>query len=339
MKYKLLGNTGLKVSTLCLGTMNYGGRGHFAVMGNLDQPAADEQIKYCVDQGINLIDTANVYSAGLSEEMTGQAIQNLGINRDDLVLATKVRAGMGKGPNDRGLSRKHIIMQAEASLKRLKTDYIDLYQIHSSDPLTPIEETLHALDDLVKSGKVRYIGASNVAAWHLMKALAYSACNKLARFNSLQAQYSVATRDVERELVPLIEDQHVGMLIWSPLYGGLLSGKYSKEDALGGKGRLAGFNLQPPVIERAFKVLDVLHPMAKEKGASVAQLALAWLLARPAVISVIIGANKIEQLHDNLKAIDVAFTTDELKLLHEASKLPDEYPGSVVEAMSGDRKI
>ncbi len=338
MKYKVLGNTGLKVSTLCLGTMNFGGRGHFKVMGNLDQPAVDEQIKFAVDAGINFIDTANVYSSGLSEEMIGQSIRNLNLNRDDLVLATKVRAGMGSGANDRGLSRKHIMAQAEASLKRLGTDYIDLYQIHSSDPLTPIEETLRALDDLVRSGKVRYIGASNVAAWHLMKALGYSTYNHVEKFVSLQAQYSVATRDVERELVPLLKDQQLGLLVWSPLYGGLLSGKYTRKEAEDQKGRLAGFNIQPPVIDRAYKVLDILHPMAESKGATVAQLALAWLLWQPAVTSIIIGANKIAQLEDNLKSIDIQFTEAELQQLDEASRLPSEYPGNVVEAMSGDRK-
>lgn len=338
MKYKVLGNTGLKVSTLCLGTMNFGGRGHFKVIGNLDQPEVDAQMKFAVDAGINFIDTANVYSNGLSEEMIGQSIRNLNLNRDDLVIATKVRAGMGSGANDRGLSRKHIMAQAEASLKRLGTDYIDLYQIHSSDPLTPIEETLRALDDLVRSGKVRYIGASNVAAWHLMKALAYSTYNHVEKFVSLQAQYSVATRDVERELVPLLKDQQLGLLVWSPLYGGLLSGKYTRKEAEDQKGRLAGFNIQPPVIERAYKVLDILHPMAENKGATVAQLALAWLLWQPAVTSVIIGANKIAQLEDNLKSIDIQFTEAELQQLDEASRLPSEYLGNVVDAMSGDRK-
>ncbi len=338
MNYNLLGNTGLKVSALCLGTMNFGGKGYFKVMGSLDQQAADEQIGFAVDAGINFIDTANVYSAGMSEEMIGRSIQNLNIKRDDLILATKVRGGMGAGPNDRGLSRKHLLTQVEESLKRLKTDYIDLYQIHSSDPATPIEETLKILDDLVRSGKVRYIGASNIAAWHLMKALGYSKYEHKERFESLQAQYSLASRDAERELIPLLQDQQVGLMVWSPLYGGLLSGKYTRQDAEQNKGRLAGFNLQPALINKAFTILDVLHPMAESKGTSVAELALAWLLHQPVVTSVIIGANKLSQLESNVRAIEIKFSDKELQQLNIVSQLTPEYPGNVVEAMAGDRK-
>lgn len=338
MQYKVLGNTGLKVSILCLGTMNYGGKGYFKAMGNLEQPAVDEQLKISVEAGINFIDTANVYSEGISEEMVGQAVRNLGLKRDDLVLATKVRAGMGKGPNDRGLSRKHIFQQADASLKRLQTDYIDLYQIHASDPLTPIEETIRALDDLVRSGKVRYIGASNMAAWHLMKAIDYSVYKEKEKFISLQAQYSIASRDIEREIVPLLQDQQLGLLVWSPLYGGLLSGKYSRQDMEDKKGRIGAFNLSPVVIDRAVKILDLLRPMAESKGTTVAQLSLAWLLHQPVVTSTIIGANTMEQLEGNIKAIDVKFSAEELQQLNDISQLPTEYPASVVEAMSGDRK-
>lgn len=282
MKYKLLGDIGLKVSTLCLGTMQYGGKGFFSVMGNLQQADVDEQVKAAVDAGINFIDTANVYSEGLSEELIGQAIQNLNLTRDDLVLATKVRGGMGKGQNDRGLSRKHIFLQIEASLKRLKTNYIDLYQIHSLDPLTPIEETLRVLDDLVRSGKVRYIGASNIAAWQLMKALAYSEHRQIEKFVSLQANYSLDTRELEREVIPLLNDQRVGLMVWSPLSGGLLTGKY-KRNGKDEEGRYKTFEYQPIHKERAFDILDVLSPMADKKEKSIAQLALAWLLQQPAV--------------------------------------------------------
>lgn len=337
MKYKLLGNTGLKVSTLCLGTMNYGGKGFFSAMGNLDQDAVDEQVKYTVDAGINFIDSANVYSEGLSEEMVGQAIKNLGLQRDDLVLATKVRGGMGKGANDRGLSRKHILQQVEASLQRLQTDYIDLYQMHSADPLTSIEETLRVLDDLVRCGKVRYIGASNMQAWLLMKALAYSTYHRLEKFASLQANYTLDTRDIEREIIPLLNDQQVGLMVWSPLSGGLLSGKY-KRNGQDEEGRLTTFKYQPVNKERAFNILDVLHPMADNKGTSVAQLALAWLLHQPAVTSVIIGANKLSQLEDNIKSVDVLFSEEELQQLAEVSKLPLEYPGMVAEILAADRK-
>jgi aryl-alcohol dehydrogenase-like predicted oxidoreductase len=336
MKYKILGNTGLKVSTLCLGTMNYGGKGFFGYMGNLDQNAVDEQIKAVTKAGVNFIDTANIYSEGLSEIMIGQAIKNLAINRDDLVLATKVRGTVGKGQNDLGLSKKHIIQQVEASLKRLGTDYIDLYQIHTADPLTPIEETLKTLDDLVRSGKIRYFGASNMAAWQLMKGLAHSQYNYLDRFASLQANYSLDVRDVEREIVPLLTDQKVGLLVWSPLSGGLLTGKY-KRNGQKEEGRLNSFPFPPFHEERAYDVLDVLTPMAEQKQASIAQLALAWLLHQPVVSSVIIGATKLHQLQDNLKSVDLTFTEAELNQLNEASKLPVEYPANVLEIMTMDR--
>ncbi|GGI29171.1 aldo/keto reductase [Pedobacter mendelii] len=336
MKYKVLGNTGLKVSTLCLGTMNFGGKGFFGYMGNLDQNAVDEQIKTVIEAGVNFIDTANIYSEGLSEIMIGKAIKNLSINRDDLVLATKVRGSMGKSENDRGLSKKHIIQQVEGSLKRFGTDYIDLYQIHTADPLTPIEETIRTLDDLVRSGKIRYFGASNISAWQLMKGLAYSQYNHLDRFASLQANYSLDVRDAEREIIPLLKDQKVGMMIWSPLSGGLLTGKY-KRDGNKEAGRLNSFPFPPFHEDRAYDVLDVLTPMAVQKNVSVPQLALAWLLHQPVVSSVIIGATKIKQLQDNLKSVQVIFTDDELNILNEVSKLPVEYPANVLEAMTSDR--
>lgn len=336
MKYRILGNTGLKVSVLCLGTMNYGGKGFFGYMGNLAQDQVDEQINTATQAGVNFIDTANIYSEGLSELMIGQAIKNLSINRDDLVLATKVRGSMGKSENDRGLSKKHIIQQVEGSLKRLRTDYIDLYQIHTADPLTPIEETIRTLDDLVRSGKIRYFGASNISAWQLMKGLAYSQYNHLDRFASLQVNYSLDVRDIEREIGPLLQDQKVGMMVWSPLSGGLLTGKYSREGQKE-EGRLKSFPFPPFHEERAFKVLDALIPMAEQKQVSVSQLALAWLLHRPVVSSVIIGATKLHQLQDNLKCIDVTLTQGELNLLDEISKLPVEYPGNVIEVMSMDR--
>jgi len=336
MKYNILGNTGLKVSALCLGTMNYGGKGFFGYMGNLRQNAVDEQIKTAIEAGINFIDTANIYSEGLSETMIGQSIKNLAINRDDLVLATKVRGAMGAGQNDKGLSKKHIMQQVDASLKRLGTDYIDLYQIHTADPLTPIEETIRTLDDLVRSGKIRYFGASNIAAWQLMKGLAYSQYNHLDRFASLQANYSLDVRDVEREIVPLLLDQKVGMMIWSPLSGGLLTGKY-KRGGQKEEGRLNSFPFPPFHEERAYDVLDVLMTMAEQKEASVSQLALAWLLHQPVVSSIIIAATKINQLKENIQALDVVFTPDELNILNNVSKLPLEYPGNVIDVMTADR--
>lgn len=331
MKYKVLGNTGLKVSELCLGTMTFGGKGFFKVMGSLGQDSVDQLVKKAVDSGINFIDTANVYSEGLSEELTGQAIRNLGLNRDDLILATKVRGAMGQGPNDQGLTRKHIMQQVEASLKRLNTDYIDLYQIHSFDPITPFEETLNTLDDLVRSGKVRYVGASNLSAWQLMKAVGYSKYNDKAKFVSMQSYYSLAGRDIERELVPLLDDQKIGLMVWSPLAAGLLSGKYNRNGESETGGRLTNFASFPVDRERAFNIIDVLQPMAESKGVTVAQLSLSWLLHQSAVTSVIIGANKIEQLEDNLQSVNIVFSVEELQILEEVSKLSVEYPGWMLE--------
>jgi len=339
MKYNLLGNTGLKVSELCLGTMTFGGKGYFKAIGSLGQEPVDALMKRAIDGGINFIDTANVYSEGLSEELTGKSIRNLGLHRDDLILATKVRGKMGDGPNDSGLTRKHIIQQAEASLRRLQVDYIDLYQIHSYDPLTPLEETLSALDGLVRSGKVRYIGASNLAAWQLMKALAYCEVHRIAKFVSVQAYYTIAGRDLERELLPLIRDQHIGLMVWSPLAGGLLSGKYKRDKEKDASGRRANFDFPPVNRDRAFDIIDLLQPMAVAKNTTVAGLALAWLLHQPAVTTVIIGANKMEQLEDNLKSIEVKFTPEELITLDKVSQLPPEYPGWMLERTGGDRKI
>jgi aryl-alcohol dehydrogenase-like predicted oxidoreductase len=338
MKYKILGNTGLKVSELCLGTMTFGGKGYWTAIGQLAQNPVDELMKRSVEAGINFIDTANVYSEGLSEEMTGRAIRNLGLKRDDLVIATKVRGKMGEGPNNTGLTRKHIMQQAEESLRRLNMDYIDLYQIHGYDPLTPLEETLRALDDLVQSGKVRYIGCSNLAAWQLMKALSYSTYKDSAKFVSLQAYYTIAGRDLERELIPLLQDQKLGLMVWSPLAGGLLSGKYGRNVQGPEDSRRINFDFPPVNKEKAFDIIDVMQPIAAAKEISVAQLALAWLLHQPAVTSVIIGAKKPEQLEDNLKSIDVQLTTEELQKLDEISKLPPEYPGWMLERQGADRK-
>jgi aryl-alcohol dehydrogenase-like predicted oxidoreductase len=341
MKYNLLGNTGLKVSELCLGTMTFGGNsGIWANIGKLDQQSVDDQMKTALDAGINFIDTANVYSDGISEQLTGQSIRNVGANRHDLVIATKVRGRVDPGPNGIGLTRKHILQEVEKSLRRLNTDYIDLYQIHGYDELTPLEDTLETLDILVKSGKVRYIGASNLAAWHLMKSLAYSQHNRVAKFVSLQAYYTVAGRDLERELVPLMLDQKVGLMVWSPLAGGFLSGKYTRENAnkLSEGNRREAFDFPPVDKEKAYDIIDVLQTMTKAKNASVAQLALAWLLHQPVVTTVIIGAKKPEQLLDNLKAVDVKFTADELKKIDEVSRLRPEYPQWMIDRQGGDRK-
>ena len=337
MKYNLLGNTGLKVSELCLGTMTFGGRGMWTAIGTLPQDVVNGLVKEAVDAGINFLDTANVYSEGLSEKLTGQAIRDLGLKREDLVIATKVRGMMGTGPNQSGLSRKHILQQADESLARLNIDYIDLYQIHGFDPLTPWEETLAALDHLIQNGKVRYIGCSNLAAWQIMKSLGISAQQHLMKFVSLQAYYTIAGRDLERELVPMLLDQKMGLMVWSPLAGGFLSGKYSR-NATSSEGRRANFDFPPVNKEKAFDIIDTMQTMAQDKNASVAQIALAWLLHQTVVTSVIIGANKTEQLMDNLKAVDIKFTSDELVQLDNVSRLAPEYPGWMIERQTADRK-
>lgn len=338
MQYKLLGKTGLKVSELCLGTMTFGGRGTWTAIGTLPQDEVNDLVKQSVDAGINFIDTANVYSEGLSEKMTGQALRDLGLKRDDLVIATKVRAKMGEGPNSSGLSRKHILQQAEESLQRLNMDYIDLYQIHGFDPLTPFEETLEAMDNLVKSGKVRYIGCSNLAAWQIMKALGISAREHLSKFVSLQAYYTIAGRDLEREIVPMLLDQGMGLMVWSPLAGGLLSGKYTRNNVEKGEGRRANFDFPPVNKEKAFDIIDVMQKIAKDKKVSVAQIALSWLLHQRVVTTVIIGAKRQDQLTDNLNSVNVRLTEDELKRLNEVSRLEPEYPGWMLERQGADRR-
>jgi aryl-alcohol dehydrogenase-like predicted oxidoreductase len=334
MKYKQLGRTGLLVSELCFGTMTFGGKGFWTVIGQLLQDAANDLIDRALDAGINFIDTANVYSEGESEKILGKA---LGKRRADIVLATKVLSRMGPGPNETGLSRAHIMQAVEDSLTRLGTDYIDLYQIHGFDALTPMEETLRALDDLVHSGKVRYIGCSNLAAWQLTKSLWISDKFNLHRFESLQAYYTIAGRDLEREVVPLLEDQKLGLMVWSPLAGGLLTGKFDREGKGPVEARRAEFDFPPVDKERAFDLVDVMREIADEKNVTVAQVALSWLLHQPVVTSVIIGAKTPEQLADNLASPDVVLSDEDLARLREASELPPEYPGWMLTRQSRHR--
>jgi len=326
MNYRLLGRTGLRVSELCFGTMTFGGKSFWSNIGKQGQAEADQLVGKVLDSGINFIDTANVYSEGESEKITGRA---LGVRRKDVVLATKLRGRIGPGPNDRGLSRKHVMDAIDASLTRLGTDYIDLYQIHGFDRRTPFDETLRALDSLIQAGKVRYIGCSNLAAWHIMKSLGISQRHGWARFDSLQAYYTIAGRDLEREVIPLLTDQEMGLLVWSPLAGGFLTDKYAS-----GKGpdeaRRANFDFPPLDKERALKCIAVMQEVGKAHESSVARIALAWLLHQKAVTSVIIGAKSQQQLEDNLKSIDVRLSSDELKRLDEVSALPPEYPGWMV---------
>lgn len=334
MRYKVLGRTGLLVSELCLGAMTFGGQGFWTVIGQTPQEEVNTLVDRAIDGGINFIDTANVYSEGLSETMLGKALKG---KRHNVVVATKVFGRMGEGPNELGLSRGHIMKSVEDSLRRLDTDYIDLYQIHGFDPLTPLDETLRALDDLVRSGKVRYIGCSNLAAWQIMKAVSYSDHNGLARFQSVQAYYTIAGRDLEREIIPMVKDQNIGVLVWSPLAGGLLSGKFDR-DGEGPEGaRRANFDFPPVDKDRAFNVVDVMREVAAEYEVSVAQIALAWLLHQSAVTSVIIGAKRLDQLEDNLKAPLVRLTDEHLKKLDEVSALPREYPGWMLERQGSNR--
>ncbi len=334
MNYRPLGRTGLRVSELCFGTMTFGGEGMFKAIGSTEQAEADRLVGVCIDAGINFFDTANVYSAGRAEQILGKA---LGARRKDVVVATKVRGRVGAGPNAVGLSRGHIMDAINASLRRLDTDYIDLYQIHGYDALTPLEETLRALDDLVRTGKVRYIGASNLAAWHLMKALGISQRDGLARFETLQAYYSIAGRDLERELVPLMESEQVGLLVWSPLAGGFLSGKFGR-DKKGPEGaRRASFNFPPVDETRGYAVLDVLADVAREQEVSVARVALAWLLHQRVTTSVIVGARNEAQLRDNLAAPELRLSGDQITRLNTTSALPPEYPGWMITVQARDR--
>ncbi|HEY6453132.1 MAG TPA: aldo/keto reductase [Steroidobacteraceae bacterium] len=327
MRYNLLGQTGLYVSELCLGTMTFGGKGRWENIGRLQLDEASVLVKKSFDAGINFIDTANVYSFGESESLTGQAIRKLGLPRDELVIATKATGVMNELPNGRGQSRYHLMNEVEASLKRLQLDHIDLYQLHSFDPLTPLEEALSTLNDLVRSGKVRYIGLCNMAAWHIMKALAISDRRDWARFESVQAYYTLAGRDLEREIVPLLQDQKLALMVWSPLAGGLLTGKYTADGKAPAGARRVNFDF--PVVDkpRAFRCIDAMRPIAQVHGVSVAQVALAWLLARPAVTTVIIGAKTVEQLEDNIASTRLHLGAEELESLEAASRLPSEYPG------------
>jgi aryl-alcohol dehydrogenase-like predicted oxidoreductase len=338
MRMKKFGNTGLVVSELCLGAMTFGGsEGIWAHIASVGQASADELVKAAIDGGVNFFDTANVYSGGRSEEILGQSLRNLGIPRDQFVLATKVLGRAGPGVNQLGLSRYHIMAALDASLKRLQLDHVDLYQIHGTDPLTPIEETLDALDDCVRAGKVRYLGVSNHAAWHIAKSLGISERKALARFESIQAYYSIAGRELEREIVPLANDQHLAILPWSPLAGGLLSGKF-KADGQGPEGaRRTTFDFPPVDREKAFRIIDVMRPISVRHEVSVARVALAWLLHQSAVTSVIIGAKTREQLADNIAASEVKLSTEDLSALNEVSALAREYPGWMVERMGSDR--
>jgi aryl-alcohol dehydrogenase-like predicted oxidoreductase len=335
MRLNQLGNTGLFVSELCLGTMTFGGgEGMWRAIGALNQSESDALVARAIESGINFLDTADVYAEGLAEQITGQALRNLAIPRESVVIATKVYGATGPGPNNRGASRLHIIDGVKASLKRLQMDHIDLYQIHGFDPATPIEETIRALDTLVQHGHVRYVGVSNWAAWQIAKAVGIAERLGLARFESLQAYYTLAGRDLEREIIPMLDSEKIGLLVWSPLAGGLLSGKYQRDGKASTEGRRAAFDFPPVEQERAYACIDAMKPMADQRKISIAQIAIAWLLHQKVVTSVIIGAKRLDQLNDNIAAADVTLDETEIETLNKVSALPREYPGWMLDRQS-----
>jgi aryl-alcohol dehydrogenase-like predicted oxidoreductase len=336
MEYRQLGRSGLRISCLSLGTMTFGGRGDFAKVGSTGAADARRQVDECLDAGINLIDTADIYSHGLSEEIVGAAIEG---RRDRVLVATKARMNMGDGANDAGLSRHHLIEACEASLRRLGVDHIDLYQLHEWDGVTPVEETLEALDHLVRSGKVRYVGCSNFAGWQLSKSLGVAERRGLPRYISQQIHYSLQAREAEYELVPAGLDQGVGIMVWSPLAGGLLSGKYRRnQDPPAGSRHVTDWG-EPPVrdTKQLYDIVDALVEIAVERGVSAAQIALAWLLGRPGVSTIVIGARTSEQLADNLAATELQLTDEEQTLLDSVSRPPLIYPHWHQAASTGDR--
>jgi aryl-alcohol dehydrogenase-like predicted oxidoreductase len=340
MKYNQLGRTGLFVSEICLGAMTFGGNadaGMWKAIGALELGDAEAIIGRALAAGVNFIDTADVYSFGQSERLVGQALKNLGTARKDVVIATKVFGQMGTGPNDRGASRGHIMDSVHGSLERLQTDHIDLYQIHGNDTVTPVDETLRALDDLTRQGLVRYFGVSNWAAWKIAKALGLSEAKGYARFETLQAYYSIAGRDLERELVPMLTEEKLGLMVWSPLAGGLLSGKFGPGANTPEGARRTAFDFPPVDKDRGWACVAAMREIGAAHEVSVARVALAWLLAKPHVMSVIIGAKTTDQLDDNLAATALTLSADEVAKLDSVSALPSEYPGWMFQMQGGGR--
>jgi len=339
MRYKKLGNTGLFVSEICLGTMTFGGVGTmWNAIGNLGQKDATNLVAHSLEAGVNFIDTADMYSEGLAETFLGQALKDIGVKRSDVVIATKAYGRMGPGPNDIGASRGHIMDAVEKSLERLQLDHIDLYQIHAQDLATPVEEVMRALDDLVSRGLVRYVGCSNWQAWRIMKAQGIADKRGWARFETLQAYYSIAGRGLERDIVPLLDDQKMGLMVWSPLAGGILSGKFGPGANGPQDARRTKFDFPPVDKERAWPIVDAMREIGKPKGVSPARVALAWALSKPFVTSVIIGVKTLEQLDDNIAASELTLSPDEIRRLDELSALAPEYPGWMVERQNMGRR-
>jgi aryl-alcohol dehydrogenase-like predicted oxidoreductase len=339
MKYNFLGGTGVVVSELCFGTMTFGGKGYWENIGKVQQKEVNDLMKVVVGSGINFIDTANVYSYGESEKLLGQSIIDVGLNRNELVIATKVRGRMGEGKNYVGLSRFHIFQSVDESLQRLQLDHIDILYVHGVDPKTPIEETVRALNDIVLTGKVRYIAVCNWPAWMVMKAIGIAEKHGWNKYIGLQYYYSLSSRDIEREILPLAADQNLAVMPWSPLAGGFLSGKYTRETEKVEGSRRSTFDFPPINKEKAYDIIDVISEIGKQYDASAAAIALAWVRLQNGVTSTIIGAKNVEQLNDNIKSTEIVLSADDLKKIDEVSALPKEYPGWMVERQSADREI
>jgi aryl-alcohol dehydrogenase-like predicted oxidoreductase len=331
MKYNLLGKTGVLVSELCLGAMTFGGKGYWQAIGQLPQDEVNQLIKTSVEHGINFIDTANAYSEGLSEIMLGKALKDLNIDRQQLVIATKLRIRMGSGANQVGLSRLHIADSVNDSLKRLDLSHIDLLYIHGVDPLTPLEETMRGLEDVVRSGKVRYLGISNHPAWMVVKANAYAEKMGWTKFVALQNFYSIGARDVEREIIPMAQSEGLALMPWSPLAGGFMSGKFTRTQQKAGNSRRDNFDFPPLNKEKAYDIIDLMIETGKKYNVSAAQVALAWLLRKEQVTSIIIGAKKTDQLMDNIAATKLQLSADDMLQLDTISALTPEYPGWMIE--------
>lgn len=337
MKYNFLGNTGLLVSELCFGTMTFGGKGFWEAIGRIQQQEVNKLMKVVIESGVNFIDTANVYSYGESEKLLGQSIKDLNLNRNELVIATKVRGRMDDNPNSVGLSRYHIFNSVNESLERLQLDHIDILYVHGVDHRTPVEETMRALNDIVLTGKVRYIAVCNWPAWMVMKAQGIADKNGWNKFIGLQYFYSLAGRDIEREIVPLAQDQNLGIMPWSPLAGGFLSGKYTRDIEKTGNSRRDTFDFPPIDKEKTYDIVDVITEIGQQYNASPSQIALTWVRQQPGITSTIIGAKNIEQLNDNIKSIEIELSTAHLERINAISTLTKEYPEWMIDRQSADR--
>jgi len=330
MKYNQLGKTGILVSELCLGTMTFGGKGYWKAIGQVPQDEVNQIVKTSLDSDINFIDTANAYSEGLSETMLGEALKKLGIPHQEVVIATKVRIRMGPGANQVGLSRFHIMDSVNDSLQRLNLSHIDLLYIHGVDPITPLEETMRGMEDVVRSGKVRYIGISNHPAWMVVKANSYAEKMGWTKFVASQNYYSIAGRDIEREIVPMVQSEGISIMPWSPLAGGFLSGKYTRNNKVAGNSRRDSFDFPPINKQKAYDIIDVMTEIGKHHNVSVATVALNWVINQPAITSTIIGAKNLQQLTDNIAAVTLQLTPEDMQQLNDVSALASEYPGWMI---------